>query len=131
MVFDQFIENMELIDILMIRMRYTSYNSNGFDHCALILKHNTIDWGPKFFRTLDVWNNHVGLRNGEEMLKEKLKKLKRDLKVWNKEVLYYINRTKNIIILGISQLDREKRRNMLGKLKYTTISTRDPTQTKG
>jgi len=30
------------------------------DHCAIILKHNTIDWGPKPFRTLDVWWSFAG-----------------------------------------------------------------------
>jgi len=71
------------------------------DHCALLLKVEQIDWGPKPFRNLDAWNNFIGFTSFVEskwksysmdgsrifVLKEKLKFLKRDLKVWNKEVL--------------------------------------------
>jgi len=57
------------------------------DHCALLLKPITIDWGPKPFRTMDIWksdptfkkvvkqswDSYVGNDNPMIALKEKLK----------------------------------------------------------
>jgi len=63
------------------------------DHCALVLKSNVVDWGPKPFRFLDIWQEDKEFENfikskwesylvqGNEIivLKEKLKMLKSDL----------------------------------------------------
>ena len=60
------------------------------DHCALVLKNMTVDWGPKPFKSLDVWQSdgrfldfvHNKCRSYEVqgrglfILKEKLKKVK-------------------------------------------------------
>jgi len=64
------------------------------DHCALVLKSNVPDWGPKPFRFLDIWQEDKEFENfvkskcesyfvhGNEILvlKEKLKMLKSNLK---------------------------------------------------
>ena len=71
------------------------------NHCAIVLQTTSVDWGPKPFRSLDVWQrdgrfldfvrskwqNYEVLGGGMFVLKEKLKKLKLDLKKWNREVL--------------------------------------------
>ena len=64
-------------------------------HCAFLLKSNVVDWGPKPFRFLDIWQEdkefgnfvkrkwevYSVMGNKFQMLKEKLKMLKSDLKV--------------------------------------------------
>ena len=71
----------------------------------LILKDTNIDWGPKPFRCLDVWRKDVHFRelirtkwkiyvirgNGLYVLKEKLKRLKFDIRSWNKSVFGDVN----------------------------------------
>jgi len=73
-------------------------NRSISDHCVVILKEVFVNWGSKPFRSLDVWQRDsrfkelVSLRwstyevlgGGIYIFKEKLKKLKADLKVWNK-----------------------------------------------
>ena len=70
------------------------------DHCEIVLREEFVDWGPKLFRCLDVWQSDSRFKEflsvkwpsyevcggGLYIFKEKLKKLKADLKVWNKEV---------------------------------------------
>jgi len=65
-----------------------------------VLKSVIIDWGPKPFKTLDIrksdptftkvvkqsWEAYIGKGNPMILLKDKLKKLKCDLKLWNREV---------------------------------------------
>ena len=71
------------------------------DHCALILKVTSIDWGTKPFRSFDIWqkdgrfrdfikcqwNNYEILGSGLFVMKEKLERLKSDIKKWNRDVL--------------------------------------------
>ena len=82
--FNDFIENSELVDILLVGRKFTWYKPNGLvksgidrvliskwidfwpnfqefvlsrsisDHCAVILREVSVDWGPKPFRCLDV-----------------------------------------------------------------------------
>ena len=66
------------------------------DHCALMIKCLDKDWGPKPFRSIDAWLSEKGFAGMVEErwksyksegsaikgLKEKLKLLKADLKVW-------------------------------------------------
>ena len=33
------------------------------DHCTLVLKLTLINWGPKPFRTLNVWNKESGFKD--------------------------------------------------------------------
>ncbi|XP_057793237.1 uncharacterized protein LOC131009849 [Salvia miltiorrhiza] len=69
------------------------------DHCPILLETNYVDWGPKPFRFINAWVNHPDFervvreswnRNDFSgwkcyVFKEKLKRLKEDLKKWNKE----------------------------------------------
>ena len=69
------------------------------DHCPIVLRSKEIDWGPKPFRIMDCWLldrsfketvHHCWTSNqqagwGGYILKEKIKKLKHNLKRWNRE----------------------------------------------
>jgi len=75
------------------------------DHGALVLKVSLMDWRPKPFRSLDVWQKdnrfldfvrskwqtYEVFGGGMVVLKEKLKKLKIDLKKWYREVFGNVN----------------------------------------
>ncbi|XP_068498242.1 uncharacterized protein [Phaseolus vulgaris] len=115
------------------------------DHCAVILKEVSVDWGPKPFRCLDVWQRDNGFKEfvrsswssykvvGREIFvfKEKLKKLKADLKVWNKEVFGDVNQTSKVIQQRLDELDlyddedgldeseREERKSLFAKLSVS------------
>ncbi|GLT66339.1 hypothetical protein SLA2020_387070 [Shorea laevis] len=70
------------------------------DHCPIILKSRIVDWGPKPFRVLDVWQQHPDFKKVIEekweslkvegfasfKCQQKLKMLKEFLKGWNKDV---------------------------------------------
>ncbi|XP_068491904.1 uncharacterized protein [Phaseolus vulgaris] len=89
------------------------------DHCALLLKSKVVDWGPKPFRFLDIWQENKEFEHfikskwesylvqGNEILvlKEKLKMLKSDLKGWNKEVFGHNDKIKLDILRNIRELD--------------------------
>ncbi|GKV50169.1 hypothetical protein SLEP1_g56882 [Rubroshorea leprosula] len=73
---------------------------NISDHCAMVLKSKSTDWGPRPFRVLDAWQQHPEFKKAVEdkwremavegfagyKCKQKLKMLKEFLKGWNKEV---------------------------------------------
>ncbi|GKV41666.1 hypothetical protein SLEP1_g49166 [Rubroshorea leprosula] len=73
---------------------------NISDHCAIVLKTRTVDWGPRPFRVLDAWQLHPNFKKVIEekwstmevdgfagyKCKQKLKKLKEFLKGWNRDV---------------------------------------------
>ena len=89
------------------------------DHCAVLLKEVSVDWGPKPFRCLDVWQRDSGFKEfvksswvsykvvgrGNFVFKEKLKRLKADLKVWNKEVFGDANQSSKEIQQRLDELD--------------------------
>ncbi|XP_068479069.1 uncharacterized protein [Phaseolus vulgaris] len=89
------------------------------DHCAIVLKSNVADWGPKPFRFLDIWQedkefvnfvkskweSYLVQGNKILVLKEKLKMLKSDLKGWNKDVFGYTDKLKLEILRKIQVLD--------------------------
>jgi len=66
------------------------FNRSIFDHCVLVLRVSSVDWGSKPFRSLDVWQrdgrflafvrskwqNYEVYDEGLLVLKEKLKKVK-------------------------------------------------------
>lgn len=72
---------------------------NFSDHCPILLRSKIIDWGPKPFRVMDYWLKDSSFTKtvhecwtstqiggwGGYVLKEKLKRLKRRLQIWNKE----------------------------------------------
>ena len=112
------------------------------DHCALILKEINIDWGPKPFRCLDVWQKNARfkelVRNKWEsydirgnclyVLNEKLKRLKFDKRNWNKSVFGDVNKQRVELEKIVQDLDgkddegvlsvedREERRQLLADL---------------
>ena len=112
------------------------------DHCAVILKEVSVDWGSKPFRCLDVWQRDSGFKEfvrsswvsykvvgrGIFVFKEKLKRLKADLKVWNKEIFGDVNQTSKEIQQRLDELDlrddkdglddseREERKSLFAKL---------------
>nr|KYP52746.1 hypothetical protein KK1_025491 [Cajanus cajan] len=77
-----------------------------FDHCAVLLKNEEVNWGPKPFRVLDCWRNDVRYKafvksqwreivvSGRAVfvLKEKLKNLKIKLRTWNKDTFGDLDR---------------------------------------
>jgi len=72
---------------------------NFSDHCPILLRSSSVDWGPKPFRVLDCWMLDKSFKDivsncwtssqqsgwGGYVLKEKIKTLKQALKKWNKE----------------------------------------------
>jgi len=90
------------------------------DHCALVIKNCIVDWGPKPFRTFDVWQHSSGFKEvvikgwsttvfngcGMEILKEKCKSLKSEIKCWNKEVYARDKSVRQTLIAKIVELDQ-------------------------
>jgi len=90
-----------------------------WDHCALILKEMNIDWGPKLFRCLDVWQKDVRFKelvrnkwerydirgNSLYVLKEKLKRLKFDIRNWNKSAFGDVNKQRVDLEKRVQDLD--------------------------
>lgn len=74
-------------------------------HCAIILDSAEKDWSPKPFRFINAWLTHPNFKgvvedswkeegiNGWDsyVFKEKMKRLKEKLKIWNKECFGNIN----------------------------------------
>ena len=89
------------------------------DHCALVVKSEEKDWGPKPFRTIDAWLLKRGFSRmvqdkwqsysvqgyGLTKIKEKLKLLKSDLKAWNRDVFGNLDTTKRRILQDLEALD--------------------------
>lgn len=77
----------------------TTLARNFSDHCPVLLRSKIVDWGPKPFRVLDCWLSDNSFKElvhqcwtahqpsgwGGYVLKEKLKRLKQKMKIWNKE----------------------------------------------
>jgi len=94
-------------------------NREVSDHCAIVVKSVDKDWGPKPFRTIDAWlmergfgvmvkekwSSYVIHGNALTGLKEKLKRLKGDLKVWNRVVFGNMENTKKALLKEIETLD--------------------------
>jgi len=90
-----------------------------YDHCALVIKSVEKDWGPKPFRSIDVWFLERGFNTlvkekwksfsvqGNEIsrFKEKMKLLKSELKVWNREVFGNLYTTKSRILQELEVLE--------------------------
>jgi len=117
------------------------------DHCALILKETNIDWGPKPVRCLDVWQKDSRFKelvrnkwesydirgNNLYVLKEKLKRLKFDIRNWNKYVFGDVNKQRVELEKRVQDLDgkddvgdlsvedREERRQLLAELGQVIV----------
>jgi len=95
------------------------YHLKAKRHCALVLKLCVKDWGPKPFRSFDVWLKEPGFKamvkdnwdsyevqgNSMSILKDKLKFLKADLKEWNRNVFGCVESNKRRILSEIEELD--------------------------
>ena len=91
------------------------------DHCAIVVKSLDKAWGPKPFRTIDAWFTERGfcemVKNNWnsyslqgsvfQKIKKKLKRLKGDIKVWNRDVFGNIHSSKKRILQEIKDLDCE------------------------
>ncbi|XP_068461724.1 uncharacterized protein [Phaseolus vulgaris] len=89
------------------------------DHCVIVVKSSVKDWGPKPFRFIDVWlmepgfkdmvrdnwNSYSGKGNSIYAFKGKLKSLKVDLKVWNRDVFGHLESEKKNCLMEIEELD--------------------------
>jgi len=139
-----------IIDRVLVSKEWLDFwpNSQQFvlnraisDHCAVILKEVSVDWGPKPFRCLDVWQKDSRFKEfvslswssykvagrGIFVFKEKLK-IKSDLKGWNKEVFGNVNQAcveiqKRLDELDarddedrLDELEREERKSLFAKL---------------
>ncbi|XP_068504049.1 uncharacterized protein [Phaseolus vulgaris] len=115
------------------------------DHCAIVVKAVDKDWGPKPFRSIDAWFMEKGLSKMVEdkwvsyvtqgsalqKMKVKLKCLKGDLKIWNRDVYGNLHKTKEGILKEIEVLDckdcvedltepdKLRRYDLVGKLMLT------------
>ena len=104
-----------------------------------------MDWGPKPFRCLDVWLKDSRFKKfvssswsaykvsggGIFVFKEKLKKLKADLKVWNRDIFGDVNQASKEIQERLDELDsrddedglveseRDERKSLFAKLSET------------
>jgi hypothetical protein len=89
------------------------------DHCPLILRCGSVDWGPRPFRFNNHWLKNDDFQTLIEgawresevvgwmgyILKEKLKGLKAKIKVWNKEVYGGVDLKISQLIEDIGELD--------------------------
>lgn len=89
------------------------------DHCAIMLKSTTKNWGPKPFRTMNCWFDHKESEKlvadkwkdfniagwGSFVFKEKLKQLKIVLKEWNKSSFGNLDDKIQAAILEIKLID--------------------------
>ncbi|KAL8464304.1 hypothetical protein ACS0TY_033995 [Phlomoides rotata] len=76
------------------------------DHCPILLEIKVKDSGPKPFRCINAWMSFLGFKDfirdkwnnyevegwGGYIIKEKFKKLKADLKMWNQDVFGFIEK---------------------------------------
>ncbi|GKU89268.1 hypothetical protein SLEP1_g3431 [Rubroshorea leprosula] len=91
------------------------------DHCAIILKSRGVDWGPKPFRVLDVWQHHNDFRKfiderwktmqiegwAAYKCKQKLKLLKEECKRWNDRVFGNVEARSDKLRNEIERLDKK------------------------
>ncbi|GKV27934.1 hypothetical protein SLEP1_g37047 [Rubroshorea leprosula] len=94
---------------------------NISDHCAVVLKSRTTDWGPRPFRVLDAWQQHPEFKKVVEekwsemevkgfvgyKCQQKLKLLKEFLKGWNKEVFGNMEALYGQAVKKVEQVDMQ------------------------
>lgn len=96
-------------------------NCDVSDHCPIILKSGSQNWGPKPFRFNNCWLDHNGFKKMVEkvwnelridgwsayVLKEKLKLLQGEIKTWNWEVFGNVDTKIKKMEEEISNLDKK------------------------
>ncbi|KAK2407515.1 hypothetical protein QL285_043126 [Trifolium repens] len=89
------------------------------DHCPLLVRYNSVDWGPRPFRFNNYWLLHKEFNKVVEqfwrgsnltgwmafILKEKLKGLKAHLRIWNIETYGMIDSKIAKLVQDINELD--------------------------
>ena len=115
---DRVLVSEEWMEIWPMCIQYVQ-RREASDHCAIVVKSVDKDWGPKPFRTIDAWftergfcemvkdkwNSYTVQGSTFLKIKEKLKCLKGDLKVWNREVFGNMYTSKKRIVQEIEDLD--------------------------
>ena len=90
------------------------------DHCALVVKNNIVDWGPKPFRSFDVWQHYGGFKevvkeawvntpaqgNALVDVKNKLKRAKCEIKQWFSVVNTSVRMRKKELVARTEELDK-------------------------
>jgi hypothetical protein len=89
------------------------------DHCPLVVRYNSLDWGPKPFRFNNFWLQHKSFKDMVVktwqdqtfagwmgfVLKDRLKGLKAKIKEWNAEVFGNAEAKKKQLIETILAID--------------------------
>ncbi|XP_071700036.1 uncharacterized protein [Rutidosis leptorrhynchoides] len=101
-LFNNLIDDMQLIEIPMNGKKYTRISDDGVkgrsDHCPLILKDGNVDFGPKPFKIFDIWMEHKDIEDvitfawnkevkgsmPDCIFRDKLKNVKNSLREWSK-----------------------------------------------
>lgn len=118
---DGFMVSREWFDTWNESFKYI-LDRNTLNHCPIILKDCSLDWGPKPFRPLDFWledKRFVGFVNktwnsfevhsrGVYILKEKLKGLESSLMEWNRIHFGNIHNNIDRIEKAMNKLDKKE-----------------------
>lgn len=89
------------------------------DHCPLLLETKERDWGPTPFRFVNAWCSHPNFKEfvtnawhnypvqewSGYRIKEKLKMLKEDLKMWNRDIFSQLDKNIGELKGKIQELD--------------------------
>ncbi|XP_020226818.1 uncharacterized protein LOC109808299 [Cajanus cajan] len=92
------------------------------DHCPILLKNASVDWGLKPFQTFDCWLDDSLFREtvvkawrecqicgwGAFVLKEKLKVMKREIKEWRKKHFDFSQTEINKVVDKMNDLDKKE-----------------------
>ncbi|GKV16991.1 hypothetical protein SLEP1_g27551 [Rubroshorea leprosula] len=114
---------------------------NISDHCAIVLKSRTTDWGPKPFRVLDAWLLHPDFK---KIIKEKWKSMERQegfQKMWDimrkREVIWKQKSRSNWVRVGDANTrffhrvaNGRKAQNQITSLMCDGSWVEEPTQRK-
>lgn len=117
---DRIILSKDLVERWNIRAQWIGLRDIS-NHCPIWLISSEKNWGPKPFKFINGWLDHVERKQFMEgkwkeckvegwmthIVKEKLKYLKEKLRVWNKEVYDYLDLNIENIAKEINRLEEE------------------------
>lgn len=141
--FRNWVNDMEVLDLPLLGRKYTWYRSNQVswldraiidsswmgkfrdikllgldrsisDHCPLLIECESVDWGPKPFRKLDVWFSNSSFNKLVEKewmnlrdipFHAKLRRLKDPIRKWNKQVFGNLDSRIKELEMEIQKLD--------------------------